>query len=257
MKTQTKFQIVKLIEKSGPSRPADLSAKLGISPQALHRHLKKLSEQGILEPLGTPPFTRYSIAGVPNFDSAFDWIKSPKVPEGTFSNVSETRDVLSARLPRLKTVVSSGFPAKNLPLMISSTAEISNNSFDHNLGQWRDTPGCWLEHQITGHILWICVADRGQGVFKSLSRVHPSITSDQLALEAAFEKVISGRAPEQRGNGLKFVKNGITESTGRGLACASGNGRVQYGDLGGKCAALLTQHLSKVRGTITLMIWSL
>ena len=51
-----------------------------------------------------------------------------------------------------------------------------------------------------GQELWVCIGDRGQGVRQSLSYVLP-LPDDQTALETAFEKTISGRAPESRGNG--------------------------------------------------------
>jgi len=104
-----------------------------------------------------------------------------------------------------------GLKADELPLTISVVGEIGNNCFDHNLGHWKDVPGCWFETQITGGLLWVCIADRGQGVLKSLARTDPALRDDQAALIAAFERNISGRAPEHRGNGLKFVKNVILQ----------------------------------------------
>ena len=56
------------------------------------------------------------------------------------------------------------------------------------------------------------LSDYGRGVKQSLLQVVPSITSDMEAIEIAFTKRISGRAPEQRGNGLKFVAETIQEN---------------------------------------------
>jgi sensor histidine kinase regulating citrate/malate metabolism len=150
-----------------------------------------------------------------------------------------------------------GLPEHDLPLVISIVGEVGNNSFDHNLGQWRDDPGCWLEWQVTGEWLWICIADRGQGVFRSLSQVDPTLQDDQTALLAAFEKNISGRAPEKRGNGLKFVRNIITGSGKRGLACRSGAASVVYGELGEPCRKGLSRFSSQSSGTATLIAWGL
>ena len=55
------------------------------------------------------------------------------------------------------------------------------------------------------------MADRGQGVQKTLKRVRPQIADDEEALKIAFTEIVSGRAPESRGNGLKFVRKIITE----------------------------------------------
>jgi len=62
-----------------------------------------------------------------------------------------------------------------------------------------------LKRQIT-------LADRGQGLLKTLRRVRPLLKNDEEALQTAFTEFISSRAPEERGNGLKFVKNVVTEN---------------------------------------------
>jgi hypothetical protein len=90
-----------------------------------------------------------------------------------------------------------------------------------------------------------------------LVKVHPHLADEQAALHAAFETVISGRMPEQRGNGLKFVRKIVTTTPGGGIACVSGTGRVFYGEQGERCATLLGQYFSEVKGTATLMIWRL
>jgi DNA-binding HxlR family transcriptional regulator len=257
MKTGTRTEILRLIEKIGKVRPADLRQSLNISAQAVHRHLRALVEQGAVEAQGSAPFTQYALAGVPDLDAVSRWMKDPSSTRSAQSLVSETREIFTARLPRLKSFLNDGLSEAVLPLVISTTGEVGNNSFDHNLGQWRDVPGCWLESQVSGGRLWICIADRGQGVYQSLIRVHPTLADEQAALKAAFETIISGRAPEQRGNGLKFVRNNLSITPGGGLACFSGTGRVFYGDLGEKCLGLLAKYFTNVEGTITLMTWEL
>ncbi len=255
MKTETRSQILKIIEKNGKVRPSELRETLNISAQAIHRHLRSLVEQGIVEARGSAPFTQYALAGVPDLEAVSNWVNAPTLTKSPEESVCETREILTARLPHLKSFVKNGLPENLLPLVISTAGEIGNNSFDHNLGQWRDVPGCWFESQVTGHYLWICIADRGQGIFQSLVKVHPNLADDQAALTAAFETIISGRAPEQRGNGLKFVRNNLSATPGGGLACMSGTGRVTYGEQGEKSIAVLNKHFTKVMGTVTLMIW--
>lgn len=210
---------------------------------------------GMLETRGRGPKIRYVIAGAPDFEGAKRWHASRTKPAESPSDfVCETRDVFSARLGRLS---SLGMSETNLALTIAVAAEIGNNCFDHNLGQWRDVPGCWFETQVTGGRLWICVADRGQGVLRSLSRADPRLVDEQAALVTAFEKTISGRAPEQRGNGLKFVTNVVLGGGRRGVSCRSGAGLVDYGPLGQDCRTELSPVSSKAGGTITLIQWSL
>ncbi|MBI2519529.1 MAG: winged helix-turn-helix transcriptional regulator [Bdellovibrio sp.] len=257
MKTNTRSKILKILEKNGKTKPSDLKNSLKISLQAIHRHLKSLTQAGLIESRGSPPFTQYVLAGIPDFKELSKWLSAKTLSKSPEDFVCSSRDILDGRLPRLKAFINNGLSKEILPLVISTTGEIGNNSFDHNLGQWRDVPGCWMESQISGKFLWICIADRGQGIFKSLNRVHPNIQNDQDALKAAFETIISGRAPEKRGNGLKFVKANLTNTPGGGVACISGSGQVHYGTQGEKCIDLLKRYFNKVNGTITLMVWGL
>lgn len=254
MRTKTREKIVAFIQEKGGARPIELVQSLKISPQAIHRHLRRLRADGLLEVRDHGPRIRYFIAGNPQLEKVRQWHGSPNRPsENPGELICETRDVFAARLSRL----GSWAKEEYLPLLISVIGEVGNNCFDHNLGHWRDIPGCWYEIQATGGKLWICVADRGQGVFRSLSRVDPEIKDDQAALLAAFERTISGRAPENRGNGLKFVRNIITRNDNRGLACRSGSGLLSYGALGPECRSELARFPPTPGGTITLMLWRL
>src|SRR5262249_41776164 len=105
--------------------------------------------------------------------------------------------------------------------------------------------------------LWVWIADRGQGIFHSLTKVHPIIKTEQAALKAAFEAIISGRAPEQRGNGLKFVRKTISDVPGGGISCLSGKTSVYYGEQGIKCKEVLERHVKEAKGTMTIMVWRL
>ena len=60
MKTDTRQQILKFIENSGPLRVVQIVDRLQISPQAIHRHLKLLLEQGLVAKAGRPPLVLYS-----------------------------------------------------------------------------------------------------------------------------------------------------------------------------------------------------
>ena len=115
--------------------------------------------------------------------------------------------------------------------MTAVIGEIGNNCFDHNLGQWRDVSGSYFQYGQDGAHVWAVVADRGQGVLASLGRVAADITDDDQALEAAFQRRLSGRSPEQRGNGLKFVRSIINGNTNRGLFFSSGKAHRLFGEL--------------------------
>ena len=44
-----------------------------------------------------------------------------------------------------------------------------------------------------------------------MGKVRPKLRSHVAAVEVAFTEFISGRAPEKRGNGLKLVREVVTE----------------------------------------------
>jgi len=117
---------------------------------------------------------------------------------------SRTRDVFTARIQSF--VLETG---KYLEAAI--IGEIGNNTFDHNFGFSNNYPGgvyCNVSYEQRYTVL----ADYGRGVRESLLSVLPSISSDIEAIEIAFTKRISGRSPEQRGNGLKFVSETIQQN---------------------------------------------
>lgn len=62
MKSDTKAHIVDFIKTNNQSSPAELQRHLNISPQALHRHLKALVEQGHIKRVGRPPKVFYLLS---------------------------------------------------------------------------------------------------------------------------------------------------------------------------------------------------
>ncbi len=258
MKTQTRNKILQIIHDNDGTRPKDLVETLGITPQAIHRHLRHLVENDRIISQGRGSRTRYYIAGKPKLNDILCWASSSTEPEKIpAEKICQTRDIFTARLSHFEPYTGQGLKLEDLSLVISIAGEVGNNCFDHNLGKWIDIPGCWFEIQLTAEKLWICIADRGQGILRSLSRADISITDDQTALVSAFEKTISGRFPENRGNGLKYVKKIITAKGNRGLACRSGKGLVEYGALGKNCCSELRCYAEDPVGTLTVMAWSL
>lgn len=130
----------------------------------------------------------------------------------------QSRDDFQARLDTL-------YGLTNDPVLTAVCGEIGNNSFDHNLGCWVDIPGMhFIVHDISnGRVV---IADRGQGIRKSLIRVVPGLADDLSAIKTAFEKVVSGRSPEHRGNGLKFVFKAVKDN-GWYMHFQSGDGTIE------------------------------
>jgi hypothetical protein len=186
-----------------------------------------------------------------------DWYTSSKV-EISPDEVSDTRDVFQTRLNRLyNDLLSLNFDSENSALLSAVIGEIGNNCFDHNLGQWQDVSGCWLSKNVNENVCQVIIADRGAGIRKTLSRVDSSIQDDASALKVAFERVISGRFPEKRGNGLKFVRNIIHNNRNRGLYCRSGNGSIVFG---GFKLATEVEKLAESKlgnGVLTIIKWKM
>lgn len=137
----------------------------------------------------------------------------------------ETNDVFSARLQSLSQQFER-MPELNeiFPLIVAIVGEIGNNSYNHNIGNWPDLPGVFFAYDFSQR--QIVLADRGRGVLKTLKRVVPNLKTDEEALEIAFTKYISGRAPEDRGNGLKFVRDVVLANLFQ-LQFYSGNAELE------------------------------
>jgi len=133
--------------------------------------------------------------------------------------------VFKARLGRLEKDLSKIDEVKYIfPLITAIVGEIGNNSYDHNLGNWPDIRGIFFAYDINKK--QIVLADRGQGLLKTLRKVKPSLKSDKEALEVAFTEIISSRKPEARGNGLKFVRQVVSDNNSFSVEFYSGNAKL-------------------------------
>ncbi|MBC7396960.1 MAG: hypothetical protein H7333_05905 [Bdellovibrionales bacterium] len=141
----------------------------------------------------------------------------------------------------------NAFTEADASLIYSIIGENGNNCFDHNLGLWRDQPGCHFHYKL---------ADRRRGMFSSLKRVLPELASEQEVVETAFQKVVSGRSPEERGNSLKFVRQIINGNPKWALVGQSGSGLFFFG--GNSSFIKFGQNTlgQGSTGSIILMRWS-
>jgi len=142
------------------------------------------------------------------FTLAKKWLTDPPIlPDPDFYCPDSL--VFKTRLNKLENDLSKIIELKNIfPLITAITGEIGNNSYDHNLGNWPDIRGTFFAYDLNKK--QIALADRGQGLLKTLRKVKPELKNDKEALLSAFTEIISSRAPEARGNGLKFVRQVVT-----------------------------------------------
>ncbi len=163
---------------------------------------------------------------------AYEWIKArPEEVDTQSDYYCQTRDVFQTRLDRMMhSLLREGNKKEGDVYIVSAViGEVGNNSFDHNLGNWPDIMGVFFGHEFSDGALKIVLVDRGRGVFATLKKVKPELKNDAEALETAFLERISGRAPEKRGNGLKFVKE-IIQDKKMHLTFISGNARANLNE---------------------------
>lgn len=118
-----------------------------------------------------------------------------------------TRDVFRARHDKWFNQQTKNIGVVKAAQLLTIIGEVGNNSFDHNLGHWQNSPGlCFYTEQ--GVIL---LYDQGRGIEKSLSAGGHKFASSAEYLSAALTQRITGRAPERRGNGLKVSLRMVEE----------------------------------------------
>lgn len=200
---------------------------LGVSAQTLRRWDNKGTFKATFVSPGG--LRLYSISDLEKlskglFQIAKEWVSSnkPNQPEDDF--YCQTSDRFKTRLDRFALEIAKNPKLTTFaPLVSSVTGEIGNNSFDHNIGNWPDIPGIFFAYDLGKRI--VVLADRGRGVLTTLKAVRPNLNSDAQALNVAFTEVVTGRAPENRGNGLKYVKKAVNKGE-FDLAFQSGNSEL-------------------------------
>jgi len=218
MKTDTAQKILEFIKKQDRVTPKEIINYIGFGAPAVFRQLKKLQKLNLIQKTGSSPrvFYHQSMTNKKVLtQKIFQWATKS---DGEIPNNKDlycpTRDIFQSRNERLlKELINLKINESLSYLLSAVVGEIGNNSFDHNFGNWPDLPGVYFEINLENRLLLL--ADRGQGIMTTLQKALPDISNDEEALKIAFEKIISGRTPEKRGNGLKFVKiiieqNGLT-----------------------------------------------
>lgn len=196
--------------------PISQAAKLlGVSIQTLRRwHKSNKLPASYVSPGGHRYYRKKDLEQYTHnlFALARQWASASvgQMPLPEFS--CPTSSIFQARLSSFETRLrkSPVGQAGTFSLIVAIAGEIGNNSFDHNLGNWPDVPGVFFAYDLNKR--QVVLADRGLGVLTTLRRVKPTLRTDQEALRVAFTEILSGRSPEKRGNGLKFVRLVVSEN---------------------------------------------
>lgn len=231
MKTNTKKELIEFIKTHQGTTIKEIMQNIQLYSTGIFRHLRELALKKIIYKVGKPPFVRYySFTDMKTssklFEYGMDWALSGNaqflsMPHVTFS---PTSDVFRARTESLVDGLLKETSEGIAFILTAVVGEIGNNSFDHNIGHWHDVMGVYFAVDYISRE--IVLADRGQGVFATLKKVRPEIEDVKEALRVAFTEIVSGRAPETRGNGLKFVKKQI-ETNHFYLRFYSGNAIIE------------------------------
>lgn len=138
---------------------------------------------------------------------ARDWAMAERGESPAPDFYCPSKDHFKSRLDRMEQELDERSPVlRDLGrLAVALAGEIGNNAFDHNIGNWPDVRGAFFAYDLRKHL--VVIADRGQGILATLRRVRPELETDRDALRVAFTEIVTGRAPEKRGNGLKFVRS--------------------------------------------------
>lgn len=178
--------------------------------------------------------------------TALRWVSALEPSELPNNVYCPTSSVFQARLEKMQAVLKDSHVLEYFSLLVAMAGEIGDNSFAHNLGNWPDIPGVLFAFDI--HKKQIILADRGQGILKTLKRVRPGLATHEEALRVAFTEIITGREPEKRGNGLKFVRN-IIQNYPIDLLFQTGDALLE---LRGKQADLKIIQRPSIKGCLAL-----
>jgi len=204
---------------------------LGVSEQTLRRWDADGSFKASFVSPGGHRF--YSIADLAKrtkgiYQIAKEWVSAPNAEDPIEAFYCKSIEMFKTRLERMAREMEAKDTLRGIgPIVTSIAGEIGNNSFDHNIGNWPDVPGAFFAYDLGKRT--IALADRGRGVLTTLRSTKTSLRDDAGALHVAFTEVLTGRAPEHRGNGLKYVRKAVTKFGFR-LLFQSGDSEVEFKD---------------------------
>lgn len=185
------------------------------------------------------------------FKMASEWVSTPNSLELPNKLYCPTSSVFQARLQKMQTIFGSETSiASYFPLLVAVAGEIGNNSFDHNIGNWPDIQGILFAFDT--HKKQIILADRGLGILQTLKRVKPELSTHAEALQIAFTEVVSGRTPEARGNGLKFVRK-VIQDYPMNLLFQTGNASLILKHTENELR--IEQNLAPIKGCLALITY--
>ncbi|PIR91986.1 hypothetical protein COU01_04130 [Candidatus Falkowbacteria bacterium CG10_big_fil_rev_8_21_14_0_10_44_15] len=193
------------------------------------------------------------------YDEEVKFLNQLTMPEQDNLNIHEIlhcrySDEFSGRLGHFYNMFKNfGLSRDDANLATNIVAELGNNVFDHNLGNWpTDIGGCIIaaHNYPQTKCIEVAVGDPGVGFRGSLKSAFPELKSDVEAIKKGLAGN-TGRVGETRGNGLKFIKSWTINDFYGKLFIHSGDGLVIAGKDGS-----VEKQVNKILGTIAqIMIY--
>jgi DNA-binding transcriptional ArsR family regulator len=186
---ETREAILRHIKKKGRITTSELGARLGISRQALHLHLKALIGEGLVEKTGSTRNAAYVLSGAESDALSFTKRYSLKGLEEdkVYDEIAFRLRLHRALSQRARTIVYYAF------------TEMLNNAIDHSKSE-----ACDVRFTLEAYDVVFSVRDFGIGVFHSIA--------DRFGLpdqEAAIGELVKGKTTTMKekhtGEGIFFT----------------------------------------------------
>ncbi|MFQ1700491.1 ATP-binding protein [Loktanella agnita] len=119
----------------------------------------------------------------------------------------------------------SGVPMSGLAEFQTCMSELFNNINDHSAFDVGSVFAQWYPQKKN---LQIVIADFGQGIPETVRRIEPHL-SDSEAIIRSFDEGFSSRStPQNRGQGLYYLRQNVLEHLGGALTVRSREGAVTF-----------------------------
>ena len=153
---ETKKHILKCLKDRGAISGTELAAVLGISRQAVNRHLRDLVQDGKVTKEGATKGARYRLSG-----------SSPSAPGQRVRKRYPLRDLEEDRVLRevdARLRLRDHLSRKAWEITSYAFTEMVNNAIDHSR-----SPECRVDVELDAYLVRFCVRDFGIGVFESIA----------------------------------------------------------------------------------------
>jgi anti-sigma regulatory factor (Ser/Thr protein kinase)/biotin operon repressor len=187
----TAGRIMVIVRKRGAVSGAGIAAEIGLTRQAVHRHLLRLVQQGILEKSGR---TRDAVYRLRTARAA----PSPAMYRRTLPTAGLQEDVVFAELER-RLAFGRTVTANARRILAFAVTEMLNNAIEHS-GAARVA----VEATVGPRDVTVVIRDRGIGVFRSVAD-HYALASEEDSVGELLKGKATSMPARHSGQGIFFT----------------------------------------------------